>query len=131
MAYDFDIDLTLRTATDGGPTMLKVTDIKVGAYDVLKGTATKNGGTASFDLQPEDVANVEFLAIEADNYANLDFAIDGGSAIDMDQPVMLCGAGAVGMLGATCLTMVVTNDDTEADANILVYVGRSGVYTPE
>lgn len=131
MAYDFDIDYTIRTATDGGPTVTKSSTVEVGAYDVLKSTATKNGGTASFDLQPEDVGNVEFFAASSDNYASLAFAVDGGSSVTMDGPMMLVGAGAVSLLGATLLTIVFTNSDTEADANIIVYVGRSGVYTPE
>ena len=129
MAYDFDITYTLREAADGGATITKSGTVEVGAYDVLRGTAAKSGGTASFDLTAEDPATVEFFAIESSNYENLAIAIDGGTPITVDAPFMLLGAGQVSLLGATLATLVATNTDTVAAANIEITIGRSGVYT--
>ncbi|HNR56836.1 MAG TPA: hypothetical protein PKJ51_00125 [Methanothrix sp.] len=130
MAYDFDIDYSLRAAVDGGPALSKTGTIEVGAFDMLKGTAAKSGGTASFDLTAEDPATVEFFSVESSNYEDLIFAIDGGDSITLDGPIMLTGAGQVSLLGATMATIVFTNRDTVAAANITIRIGRSGVYTP-
>lgn len=131
MAYDFDIDYSLRVAVDGGPTLTKTDTLEVGAVDVIKGTAAKSGGTASLDVQPEDIAGIEFVCIESSNYENLALVVDGDeSALTVDGPIMLIGAGAVALLQATQLHFVFTNSDTVAAANIRITVGRSGVYTP-
>lgn len=97
---------------------------------MLKGTAAKSGGTASFDLIAEDPATVTFFSIESSSYDRVSFAIDGGSSITLDGPIMLIGAGQVSLLGATMATLEVTNAGTVVAANVTIRIGRSGVYTP-
>jgi hypothetical protein len=130
MAYDFDIDYSLRVAVDKGTTLSRTGTVEVGAIDVVRGTAAKSGGEASFDVQPEAITGIEFVCIESSNYANLTLEVDGGAAITVDGPIMLIGAGAVAMLQATQNYFVFTNADTVSNANIRVTIGRSGVYTP-
>lgn len=131
MTYDTDIDYSLRVAVDGGPTLLKTGTVEVGAVDVIKGTAAKSGGTASLDVQPEAITGIKFVCIESTNYEDLLLSVDGDvTALVVDGPIMLIGAGAVAMLQATQLHFVFTNRDSVAAADIRITVGRSGVYTP-
>ena len=130
MTYDTDIDYSLRVAVDGGPTLLKTGTVEVGAVDVIKGTAAKSGGTASLDVQPEAITGIEFVCIESTNYEDLLLSVDGDeTALVVDGPIMLIGAGAVAMLQATQLHFVFTNRDSVAAADIRITIGRSGVYT--
>lgn len=127
MTYDFDISHSMSVAVPQGPSMSKAGTVSVGAFDTFRATAVKNGGLAELDLVAELAATITFVSMKADNYESLTFKVgELGDVITFDGPIMLVGAGQVALLGAALDTILFTNADTEADANIDVCIGRSG-----
>ena len=124
------IPYSLGAVITGGQTASVSGELDVGAIDVLRADVAKDAGTAELDLTAEDIATIEFVSIKSDNYADLAFTIDGGSPIALDGPLMLVGAGQVGLLGATLATIEFTNSDTVTAANVEVCIGRSGAVPP-
>jgi hypothetical protein len=124
MTYNFDVSYTVSVRVDNGPSLVRSGTVEVAAYDVVKATAAKNSGTVEVVIQPESDGGAAFVVMYADNYTDLSYTVDGGGSIVMEAPVMMIGAGAVSLLGATQLVLLFTNADTLADANIVVYVGR-------
>lgn len=127
MTYDIGIDYSCQVAVTGGRSMTVSDSIAVGAIDVLRCTATKNGGTAELDITAEAIGTITFVSIVADNYADLAFQVGVGAPIVFDGPVMLVGSGQVALLGAALSAITFTNSDTESDADIDVCIGRTGL----
>lgn len=127
MTYDIDVEYSLSAVITGGQSMSVSDEIAVGAVDVFRTTALKNGGTKELDLTAEAIGTITFVSIKSDNYADLAFQVGEGDSIVFDGPVVLVGAGQVALLGAALAAITFTNSDTVADANIEVVIGRTGV----
>lgn len=124
------IQWTLNVAVVGGP---RKAESKTAAVDVyLKGTVSidaASGGTpatGAIDVTP-DGGQVRFIMISASSYGPdpqpLSYTIGGGSALTLDGPLLLIGAGAVALLGTTNLSFEFTNA-AETPATVEILVGR-------
>jgi hypothetical protein len=119
----YSIVYSLSADVEDGPTILKTSTITAEAYDVVDVVAPA-AGTAIVDIHPGDTGDVNLFLMYSDNYTSLTYTIDGGSAITLDGPLVLVGAGAVALFGATCNTFTFTNAGVVRDANIKIFVGR-------
>ena len=65
---------------------------------------------------------MQLLLLTSTAYSSdLSYEVDGGSSIDLDEPQLFAGLGAVGLLNTTQNQFVFTNDGvTEASVEILV-----------
>jgi len=120
------IQFTMTVTTSAGARLGRTGSIEVGAIDVFHAVAPADGAV-KLDLTVEDISTIEFVSIESDNYEDLTFTVGDGSPVAIVGPVMLVGAGQVGLLGAALATIEFENADTEADANIRMTIGRSGL----
>jgi hypothetical protein len=115
------IGWTLSAQVAGGPKEVISGVLEVGAYDRVQAVVPA-GGTTTVDVQPGDGA--QFLLVAANRYTDLAYTVDGGSAVALDGPHILVGAGAVGLLGATQNQFEFDNGGAE-DVTVRVLVGRN------
>ena len=91
-------------------------------------------GTVTAEVQPSNLTDrILFLLITAGEYTddltyevvdNLDVAIAGlGGPFELDQPQLLAGAGAMGVLGAAPQYLRFSNNTSNA-INVQILVGR-------
>ena len=112
-----------------GPKASASNSLQVEAYDKIDVTVpakAANPGAATVDVQPGGAAQVKFLLVTSSVYdANLTYKVDGGPSIALDAPLVLLGAGAVGLLGATQKQFVFSNAIASSKAaQINILVGR-------
>jgi hypothetical protein len=104
----------------------------VEAVDLVSVSVAHNLTNVEIDVQPGAAAQVGFLLIRADQYSSdLVYRVNdvGNPAIVLDQPHVLSGAGAIGLLGAAPTRLFVTNA-TGADATVYVLAGRDATSQP-
>jgi hypothetical protein len=118
----------LRVEVSGASTSSATQTIEAEAYDKIDVTVP-NGDSAAVQVQPGGTGQVQLLLVTATVYpedgagaAQLVYAVDGGSSIDLDAPLLLAGGGAVGLLGDVN-EIVFTNNST-ADLDVSILVGR-------
>lgn len=118
----------LRVEIAGAGTLSATHTLDAEAYDRIDVTVpTGTPNTATVQVQPGGSGQVQLLLMTASAYpadgsgtAQLTYTVDGGSAIDLDAPLLVVGSGAVGLLGAVN-EIVFTNDAAEpVDVSILV-----------
>lgn len=123
------IQWTLSVDVAGGARKTESQTLPVDVY--LKGQvqiAAASGSTpgqANF-AAPSGGRTVRFVLISANRYdatPPLTYTVDGGSAITLDGPHLLIGAGAVALLGAAHLDVVFSNP-TAQPVTVEVLIGR-------
>lgn len=123
------IQWTLSVAVAGGPRKTESQTLPVDVY--LKGQvqiAAASGATpgqANF-AAPSGGGTVRFVLISASRYdatPPLTYTVDGGSAITLDGPHLLIGAGAVALLGTANLDFIFSNP-TAQPVTVEVLIGR-------
>lgn len=126
------ISWTLNIAVAGGPTMSNSRSLGVEAYDSIKvsvrGSSAPGGPDTDkqVEVQPGGSGQVTFLAVTSNRYdAHLTYKVNatGNPAVEIDQPQVLAGAGAVGLLGAAPNTLYFSSTLSE-NAEIQILVGR-------
>jgi hypothetical protein len=127
------INWALNVQVDGGPTISAADSIEVDAYDSIEVTVPKktNGtdGKATVNVQPGGAADVLFLLIKANTYANapLSYKVDGGTkSVKLDSQQTLIGAGATSLLDGAPTKLIFSNAGA-ADASVRILVGRKAV----
>lgn len=121
------IQWTLNVVVSGGPRKVESKTLPVDVYlkGVVEIAAASNGTPAKgqIDVQP-DGGQVRFLLITASSYdPALTYTVGGGSAVTLDGPHLLIGAGAVKLLGTTNLTFEFTNTAPQP-ATVEILIGR-------
>jgi hypothetical protein len=118
----------LRVEVAGSSTSSATHSIEAEAYDRID-IVVPAGDNRTVEVQPGGTGQVQLLLITAAEYPNdgagtnlLVYTVDGGSSIDLDAPLLLVGAGAVGLLGDVN-EIVFTNNFT-ADLTVSILVGR-------
>ena len=118
----------LRVEVAGASTSSATHEVEAEAYDRID-IVVPAGDNRTVEVQPGGAGQVQLLLITAAEYPNdgagtnlLVYTVDGGSSIDLDAPLLLVGAGAVGLL-CDVNEIVFTNNFT-ADLTVSILVGR-------
>lgn len=117
----------LDVSVAGGPTLRIGQSIPVEAYDYVDVIVADGAADEVVEIQPSTGAGqVQFLLVSASQYSPaLTYKVNAAAnpANDLDRPLLLAGAGAIGLLGAAPESLVFSNA-TGADINVQVIVGR-------
>jgi hypothetical protein len=124
------INLNLNITIPGGPTIAASESLEVEAYDFIKVTVkgTDEGADTNKEVEvlPGVTGQVTFLAITSDKYDSTLTYSSGepnGLSIELDQPQVFAGAGAVGLLDPPPTKLFFTNNLSE-NAEVQILVGR-------
>ena len=121
------ITYAMSMIVDSGPAVSAGSYFNPEAYDVINITAPKTGAPIAVEMQPGETGDVQAIVITSDNYTDLTYTVDTGDPQILDAPLMLIGAGNVGLLGATQNVIEFTNNDPTKDARITILVAREAV----
>ena len=122
-----DINWSLNIAVTGGPRLglINQPPILIDAYDVVTTKLAANVTGITVDLQPSGGAgDVVLLALSADSYDPLLTYDPGGGAQKLDAPLLLIGAGAMALLGATPPKSLTFDNGLAKPVSIQILVGR-------
>ncbi len=118
------INWTINVQVVGGPKVSASDTLEVEAYDKIEAIVPANG-SVKVDVQPGTGAQI--LLITAGSYENITYKVVSGSgsnsAVILDGPHILIGAGAVGLLGGTQKQFEFTNNGSD-EVVVDVLVGR-------
>lgn len=115
---------SISARIDGGPQISKSEIIEVEAYEKFDLVLPKSGKSTVEVQLGEGLA--KFVLIAATKYTKISFAVDGGTPIALDAPMMLIGAGAVNLLGKKLNTLDFENGNIE-DVSIMMLVAGKAV----
>lgn len=101
-----EINFAISTQVREGPSISVAQTLILDAYDLIEVEIPSGEigtpGQVTVQVQPGGAGQVQFLLIRASQYsAQLTYTISGGSTdVKLDAPHILCGEGAIGLLGA-------------------------------
>jgi hypothetical protein len=124
------INWAFNVAVDGGPqiSLANAPKIVVDAYDLVTATLPAGSTGTALNLQPSATAgDVVLLALSSDAYdATVTFDPDGGgNPQQLSGPVLLVGAGPVGLLGATPPKSMTFDNPLATPVTVKVLIGRT------
>jgi len=124
MKMPVNLNWRVNVSVSGGPQLELSQDLVLDAYDSVS-VAVPAGESMNVEVQPGDSDKVHLLIIQSNHYgSDLKYKVDGGSGkVELDQPQILSGPGAVGLLGAAPQTIEITND-LDKEAAICIFTGR-------
>lgn len=117
----------LRVEVAGASTSSATHTVEAEGYDRIE-IVVPAGDSATVQVQPGGAGQVQLLLITASAYpvdagtVQLTYTVDGGSAIDLDAPLLVTGSGAVSLLGD--VNQIVFNNDSADDVDVTIVVGR-------
>jgi hypothetical protein len=119
------IVLTVNAVVAGGPKLSANRTIEVDAYDKISVSIPDATTGMDVELQPGGSGQVTFLLVTSDRYGDdLTYKVNAGATDRvLDQPHILTGKGAVGMLAGAPETLSFDNA-MGADVEIQVLIGR-------
>lgn len=136
-----NIIVTASIVIPSGPQLAIAQTLEVDAYDKIDITIPKPPASKAQDmevqLQPGGLGQVQFISIISDWYGpSLTYKVnnDKASAILLDQPHLLAGAGAVSLYGQTeaptrlYFTNASTGDNSKP-AKVQILIGRRATPT--
>lgn len=119
----------LRVEVAGSGTSSATHTVEAEAYDRIDVTVpTGTPNTATVEVQPGAAGQVQLLLVTASAYpedagtAQLTYAVDGGTSIDLDAPLLMVGAGTIGLLGD--VNEIVFTNDSDEPVDVSILVGR-------
>ena len=122
--FKFDVQLA------GGPGISASRSLEVEAYDLINvkvlSTTSPPDTDKEVDVQPGGAGQVKFLAITSDRYGDgLTYKVNTAAnpGIPLDQPQVLVGEGAVGLLDPAP-TKLFFSTTLSQDASVQILVGR-------
>ena len=126
------IGWSLDVQVVGGPKLSLSEAIVVDAYDKLGLVVPAASGTpptagkVTVEVQPGTADKVQFLLLTSSIYdPKLTYKVGTGADIKLDAPILLVGAGAVGLLGQAQQNFVFSNNVSPAQAaSVTILVGR-------
>ena len=117
----------------GGPTIKTARTLPVDAYDLIDVDVPAGAEEFVVEVQPAaDTTQVRFLLISASQYdPALTYRVndEANPSHELDQALILTGAGAIGLLGFVPESLLFTND-TDSDITVQILVGRNVSPTP-
>lgn len=119
---------SMSVAAEGGPTISADDHIDVAAYDKIEAEIPKSSVVTTVDVQPSLLTELKALIIIADVYEDLTFTVDDVvKEFTLDGPLLLIGAGNIGMLGATVNALKFTNANATTARNVTILVARDAI----
>ncbi len=126
------IGWTSNVQISGGPKISVSRTVTIEAYDSIKVTILGTGDASGPDtdkqveVQPSGSGQVSFLAIISDRYdSNLTYKVNSAAnpSIELHQPLILAGQGAVGLLDPAPNSLFFSSNIAE-NVEIHILVGR-------
>lgn len=120
------MDWSINLQVSGGPKVARAGRMTVEAYDKLNVTLDAGATDVDVDLQPASTpGQVTLIALTASVYdPALTYSADGGTtALGLEAPVTLIGAGAVSLLSSTPKQLRFANG-TADPCTVEILVGR-------
>jgi hypothetical protein len=118
---------TLMVSATGTSPNTAIHTFEAEAYDRIA-ISIPSGETSTVEVQPGS-GQVQLLQITASSYPHagdgspqLTYTVDGGSAINLDAPLLAVGSGAVGLLGD--VNSIDFDNQSEDTVDITIVVGR-------
>jgi hypothetical protein len=121
------IVLTVAAEVASGPTLKESRTLSVDAYDKISVTVPDGTTNLDVELQPGGAGSVCLLLIRSSHYGDaLKYTVNTGTTEHvLDQPHVLTGTGAVGLLGSEPAKLVFDNAlGPGKDAQIQILIGR-------
>lgn len=123
------INWAFNVAVDGGPqiSLANAPKIVVDAYDLVTATLAAASAGTVVNLQPSGTAgDVVLLALSSDGYDDtVTYDPDGGgNPQKLNGPVLLVGAGPVGLLGATPPKSMTFDNALATPVTVKILIGR-------
>lgn len=131
------ITVSVSAQIKSGPQMSFRQEVPAEAYDKIEVTVPPGGQEVSVNVQPGSLEQVSLLMIQSSLYSSANDAAQKISYgiteanINLDQPQVFLGAGAISILGSAPQTLKFKNDypvdQANANANkavIQILVGR-------
>ncbi|MBI3785383.1 MAG: hypothetical protein HY270_18480 [Deltaproteobacteria bacterium] len=126
------IKVGMTVLVSSGPNLSLQREMEVDAYDSIEATIKAGATDVKIGLQPGELKEIQLLLVTADPYdSKVTYTVDDGaaaaapasSAVALDQPHLLLGGGAVGLLGKAPKALHFGNT-TAKDVTVRVLVGR-------
>ncbi|MGD8415140.1 MAG: hypothetical protein PVF33_12955 [Candidatus Latescibacterota bacterium] len=118
---------TLMVSATGTSPSTAIHTFEAEAYDRIE-ISIPSTESSTVEVQPGS-GQVQLLQITASAYPHagdgtpqLTYTVDGGSAINLDAPLLAVGSGAVGLLGD--VNSVEFDNQSDDTVNIQIVVGR-------
>jgi len=121
------IVLTAGAEVASGPTVKESRTLTVDAYDKISVTVPDGTTNLEVQLQPGGTGSVRLLIVKSSHYGEaLKYTVNTGTTDHpLDQPHVLIGKGAVGLLGSEPTKLLFDNAlGAGKDAQIQILVGR-------
>jgi hypothetical protein len=127
-----NINVSSAIGVAGGPNFAVAAQLAVDAYEVINVTVPKGQkNLAQVNLQPGAAGQVQLFYLASDLAPSLvKYAVGAtgnvpnAANIALDQPLLLLGTGAIGLLGAAPQVLVLDGSATTQDEHLTVLVGR-------
>lgn len=110
----------------GGPKLVASNTLQVEAYDKTQITVVAGAANQTVNIQPGGAGLTQFIAVTASKYDNaLTYKVNeaAATAIALNGPHTLIGAGAVTLLNAAPTALLFSNG-TAGDITVDILVGR-------
>lgn len=122
------VTYSMSLAVAGGPALEASDHIDTEAFEKIEVEVPKNSVATTINVQPSALTELKALMIIADSYEDLTFTVDEAvTEFTLDGPLMLFGAGNIGMLGATVNNLIFTNANVTTAKNVTILVVRDAI----
>jgi hypothetical protein len=119
------VDVSAEVAS--GPTVKESRTLTVDAYDKISVAVPDGTNGLTVELEPGTAGSCRFLVVTSNVYGDaLTYKVNAGAtAIALDQPLFLIGAGAASILGSPPTKLVFANVlGAGKDAQVQILIGR-------
>jgi len=115
-------------AVADGPNIEASDHFDAEAFEKIEAEIPKNSVPTTLNVQPSLLTELKALIIISDSYEDLTFTVDeAATEFTLDGPLMLVGAGNIGMLGATVNNLIFTNANATTAKNVTILVVRDAI----
>jgi hypothetical protein len=122
------VNYSMGLAVADGPNIVASDHFDAEAFEKIEAEIPKNSVATTLNVQPSLLTELKALIIIADSYEDLTFTVDEVVTVrTLDGPLMLVGAGNIGMLGATVNNLIFTNANATTAKNVTILVVRDAV----
>lgn len=122
------VNYSMSLAVAGGPALEASDHIDTEAFEKIEAEIPEGSVPTTLNVQPSLLTELKALIITADSYEDLTFKVDEVVTVrTLDGPLMLVGAGNIGLLGATVNDLIFTNANVTTAKNVTILVVRDAI----